>query len=79
VRGMGLMQAIEVVKDPVSKEPDLERTKKLLEASREEGVLVGLGGLYGTVVRIGPSLLITEQEMAEGIEKLGKAVDRVGS
>ena len=79
VRGMGLMQAIEVVKDPVSKEPDLERTKKLLEASREEGVLVGLGGLYGTVVRIGPSLLITEQEMAEGIEKLGRAVDRVGS
>ncbi len=40
---------------------------------------MGLGGRYGTVVRIGPSLLITEQEMAEGIEKLGKAVDRVGS
>ena len=41
VRGMGLMQAMEIVKDPVSKEPDLERTKKLLEASREEGVLLG--------------------------------------
>lgn len=79
VRGMGLMQAMEIVKDPVSKEPDLERTKKLLEASREEGVLIGLGGLNGTVVRIGPSLLITEEEMAEGIEKLGRAVDKVGS
>ena len=73
------MQAIEVVKDPFSKEPDLERTKKLLEASREEGVLIGLGGLHGTVVRIGPSLLITEEEMAEGIEKLGRAVDKVGA
>jgi len=78
VRGMGLMQAIEIVKDPISKEPDLARTKKFMEASREEGVLIGLGGLHGTVVRIGPSLLITEEEMAEGIEKLGRAIDRVG-
>ena len=77
VRGMGLMQAIEIVKDPVSKDPDLDRTKKLMEASREEGVLIGLGGLHGTVVRIGPSLLITEEEMAEGIEKLGRAIDKV--
>ncbi len=78
VRGMGLMQAIEIVKDPDTKEPDLERTKKLIEASREEGVLIGQGGLHGTVIRIGPSLLITEEEMAEGIDKLGRAVDRVG-
>ena len=78
VRGMGLMQAIEIVKDPESKEPDQARTKALLEASREEGVLIGQGGLNGTVIRLGPSLLITEAEMAEGIEKLGRAVDRVG-
>lgn len=78
IRGMGLMQAIEIVKDPVTKEPDKERTSRLMEATREEGVLIGLGGLHGTVIRIGPSLLITEDEMAEGIEKLGRAVDRVG-
>ena len=78
VRGMGLMQAIEIVKDPATKEPDKERTSRLMEASREEGVLIGLGGLHGTVIRIGPSLLITEDEMAEGIAKLERAVDRVG-
>ncbi len=78
VRGMGLMQAIEIVKDPASKEPDVERTKRLMEASRDEGVLIGQGGLHGTVIRIGPSLLITEDELAEGIEKLGRAIDRVG-
>lgn len=78
IRGMGLMQAIEIVKDPATKEPDKERTSKLMEATREEGVLVGLGGLDGTVIRIGPSLLITEDEMAEGIERLERAVDRVG-
>ena len=79
VRGMGLMRGMEIVKDPVSKEPDHDRTAALMEATREEGVLVGVGGLHGTVIRIGPSLLITEAEMAEGIEKLGRAVDRVGA
>ena len=79
VRGMGLMQGIEIVKDPVSKEPDTERTAALMKATLEEGILVGQGGMSGTVIRIGPSLLITEAEMAEGIEKLGRAVDRVGT
>jgi len=78
VRGMGLMQGIEIVKDPVSKEPDKARTAALMEATREEGLLIGQGGLNGTVIRIGPSLLISEAEMAEGIEKLARAVDRVG-
>lgn len=78
VRGMGLMQAIEIVKDPASKEPDVERTRALLAATRDEGVLVGQGGLNGTVIRIGPSLLITEAEMAEGIEKLSRAIEKVG-
>ena len=78
VRGMGLMQAIEIVVDPATKEPDKARTAALLEATREEGVLIGQGGLHGTVIRIGPSLLITEDELAEGIAKLARAVDRVG-
>ena len=72
------MQGIEIVKDPTTKESDKERTAALMEATRQEGLLVGQGGLNGTVIRLGPSLLITEAEMAEGIEKLGKAVDKVG-
>jgi len=74
---MGLMQGIEIVKDPTAKQPDKPRADRLMEATREEGVLVGLGGLWGTVVRIGPSLLITEDEMAEGIERLARACDKV--
>ena len=58
--------------------PDKERTAALLEASREQGLLVGQGGLDGTVIRIGPSLLITADEIAEGLGKLGKACDQVG-
>jgi 4-aminobutyrate aminotransferase len=76
VRGMGLMQALELVRDPGTKEPDGKRAAALLEAAREERVLVGLGGLFGNVIRIGPSMLITEQETAEGIVRLGRACER---
>lgn len=79
VRGMGLMRGMEIVEDPESKEPDNARTAALMEATREEGLLVGVGGLNGTVIRIGPSLLVTEEEIAEGLEKLRRACDRVGS
>jgi 4-aminobutyrate aminotransferase-like enzyme len=73
VRGMGLMQAMEIVIDPELREPDPGRTKSLLEACREEGLLLGVGGMWGHCVRIGPSLLVTEDEIAEGLEKLGRA------
>ncbi|MDP2959725.1 MAG: aspartate aminotransferase family protein [Longimicrobiales bacterium] len=77
VRGMGLMQAMEMVVDPVGKKPDAKRTSALLEACRDEGLLLGQGGMWGHCVRIGPSLLITADEIAEGLEKLGRACGRV--
>jgi len=76
VRGMGLMQAIEAVREPKGKEPDGARALALLNATKEERVLVGLGGLFGNVIRIGPSMLITEEETAEGIARIGRACER---
>lgn len=73
VRGMGLMQAMELVVDPLSKTPDPARAKALMEATRHEGLLAGVGGLHGQVVRFGPSLLVTEAEIAEGLERLARA------
>jgi len=42
-------------------------------------VLVGLGGLYGNVVRIGPSMLITEAEVDEAADRLERACRRVAA
>jgi alanine-glyoxylate transaminase/(R)-3-amino-2-methylpropionate-pyruvate transaminase len=77
VRGMGLMRAMELVEDPQGKRPDPRRTNALLEACLDEGVLLGQGGMWGHCVRIGPSLLVTADEIAEGLEKLGRACARV--
>ncbi len=77
VRGMGLMQALDLVGDRESKTPAPDRAKALLEAAKEENLLIGLGGHWGQVIRIGPNLLITAEEMAEGLERLGRACARV--
>jgi alanine-glyoxylate transaminase / (R)-3-amino-2-methylpropionate-pyruvate transaminase len=77
VRGMGLMQALELVKDRGGAEPDAARAKALLEATKVQGLLVGLGGMHGHVIRLGPSLLITEDETAEALTRLAKACERV--
>lgn len=77
VRGMGLMQALELVEDRESQAPAPGRARALLEAAREEGLLVGVGGLHGQVVRTGPSMLIAEEETAEALERLARACRRV--
>ena len=77
VRGMGLMQAFEFVVDPETKEPDQKRTGAFMEAAKEEGILVGPAGLFGNVIRIGPSMLISEAEIAQALDAMGRACERV--
>ena len=77
VRGLGLMQALEIVQDPSSRTPNPVFARKLLEAAKAEKLLIGIGGLNGHIIRIGPSLLITEDEVADGLERLARACRRV--
>lgn len=74
---MGLMQAIELVEDRASKKPDAVRTSALLEEAKVEGLLIGKGGLYGNVLRISPPMLVSEGEIDEGLDKLGRAMARM--
>ena len=79
VRGMGLMQGPELVRDGESQQPDAARARAFMEAGREEAVLVGSGGSYGHVIRLGPSLLVTEEETAEALRRMGRAAERADS
>lgn len=77
VRGMGLMQAFELVEDPKSKEPAPNKAAALMEESKKEGLLLGKGGLYGNVMRIAPPMLIEEAQIDEALTMLGRAMARV--
>ena len=53
VRGMGLMQGLELVKDRETKEPAPQAVVRILEETKRRSVLIGKGGLYGNVIRTG--------------------------
>jgi 4-aminobutyrate aminotransferase-like enzyme len=76
VRGMGLMQALEIVK-PHSKEPDKVRTAALMDACKDNGLLVGKGGLYGNVLRISPHLNVSDSDMEAAFDLMSKALIQV--
>jgi 4-aminobutyrate aminotransferase len=65
VRGMGLMLAMELVEDRVSKKPATSQTAALMEATRENRILVGKGGYFGNVLRISPPLNISKADVDE--------------
>jgi 4-aminobutyrate aminotransferase-like enzyme len=73
VRGMGLMQAIECVKDRATKQPDAESVVRVFEEMRRRGVLIGKGGLYGNVIRLGPPLIATKADIDELLTALDAA------
>ena len=77
VRGFGLMQGLELVKDRKTKEPAPEATAQLLERTRENGLLVGKGGLYGNVIRLSPMLNIAKADVDEAIGLLDKSFAEV--
>jgi len=70
VRGKGLMQAIELVKDRETKEPAPEAVLKVFEETKRRGVLIGKGGLYGNVIRTGMMLNSTKDHVDELAEAL---------
>src|SRR5580700_1650757 len=70
VRGKGLMIGLELVKDRVTKEPAPQETTQLLERTRQNGLLIGKGGLYGNVVRLSPMLNIGKTDVDAAIRIL---------
>lgn len=64
VRGRGLMIGVELV-EPTSSAPAPELARRVRAGCRERGVLIGVGGLHGNVLRIQPPLVISDAELAQ--------------
>jgi 4-aminobutyrate aminotransferase-like enzyme len=77
VRGMGLMQALEFVKDRKTKEVAAQETTQFMEECRNRGLLVGKGGLYGNVIRMSPPLNIAKADVDEAIRIMDQALSAV--
>jgi alanine-glyoxylate transaminase/(R)-3-amino-2-methylpropionate-pyruvate transaminase len=77
VRGMGMMQALELVKDRQTKEPAPQETNQVLERARANGLLVGKGGMYANVIRMAPPMNISKADVDEAIRLLDKSFSEV--
>ena len=69
VRGRGLMVGVELV-EPGTVVPNRPEARRVLELCRQEGLLIGLGGLHGNVLRIAPAMSVTMEEAVEALEIL---------
>jgi 4-aminobutyrate aminotransferase len=79
VRGMGLMQAIELVEDRKTKAPATAQSALLMEAARENRILMGKGGLYGNVLRVTPPMNIGRSDVDQFITALDKSLTACGA
>jgi 4-aminobutyrate aminotransferase-like enzyme len=74
VRGRGLFNAVELVRDRASKEAAGAETRKLMNAMRQRGVLLGLDGRKGNVLKLRPPMPFSRENADQLVETLGAAL-----
>jgi len=79
VRGIGGMCAIEFVKDPATREPHADATKKMAQYCYEHGLITITAGTYGNVMRILVPLVVTDEQFDEGLDVLEAALTHVSA
>src|SRR5450432_662665 len=79
VRGLGAMRAIELVKSRATREPAPDETKCISQFCYEHGLITITAGTYGNVIRLLVPLVITDEQMDEGLDVLEGALASVSS
>jgi 4-aminobutyrate aminotransferase-like enzyme len=80
VRGMGLMQGLELVVDERGgdRTPNPQAVGRLFEETKKRGLLIGKGGLHGNVIRISPPMTVGESEIDEALKILEESFEAIG-
>ena len=77
IHGLGAMRSLELIRDPVTKEPASEETKQIVRYCYENGVLTISAGTSGNVIRILMPLVITADQFEEALSVLEAAIGGV--
>ncbi|MFZ0563426.1 MAG: 4-aminobutyrate--2-oxoglutarate transaminase [Terriglobales bacterium] len=77
VRGMGAMQALELVRSKTTREPADAETTLVSQHCYEHGLITITAGSYSNVIRLLVPLVITDAQMDEGMDVLESALAHV--
>ena len=77
VRGLGAMQAMELVRSRETQGPAAEETKEIVRHCLERGLILISAGSYSNVIRLLMPLVITDEQLDEGLEVLESALETV--
>ncbi len=76
VRGLGALQAMELVRDRESREPDAAAAKRVVKAAYEKGVILMTAGSHGNVIRFLMPLTLPLSDLEEGLSVVENALSR---
>ena len=77
VRGLGSMMLIELVKDRATKEPAPDETLAVIKAACQKGVIAMRAGLFANGVRFLPPLVITDDQLQEGLGVIDRSLSEI--
>jgi 4-aminobutyrate aminotransferase/(S)-3-amino-2-methylpropionate transaminase len=77
VRRLGAMVGIELVRDRARREPAKEETNEIVRLAYGQGLILIPAGTHGNVIRLLPPLVISDAELDEGLDVLGRCVSTV--
>jgi 4-aminobutyrate aminotransferase/(S)-3-amino-2-methylpropionate transaminase len=77
VRGLGAMQAMELVRSKSTRQPADEETRQVAQYCYEHGLVLITAGSYGNVIRLLMPLVVTDSQMDEAMDVLEGALAHV--
>jgi 4-aminobutyrate aminotransferase/(S)-3-amino-2-methylpropionate transaminase len=77
VRGLGAMLAVELVRDPATKEPAADTATAIVEEASRNGLLLLKSGIYSNCIRVLSPLTLSDAELDEALGVWEQALDAV--
>lgn len=75
IRALGAMVAVELVKDPQTKEPFKDAVPVIIQECFKRGLLTMGAGIFGNVVRFLPPVVISEEQLNKGLDIFAEALE----
>ncbi len=75
IRGKGLMLGVEIANS--NKDPLVAETNKIIEDLKDNGIIIGKGGIFGNVLRIKPPMIITKANVDTFMQQLQKTLSKI--